>query len=94
MYKKQEWNNGTKLDAYRLNYIEQGIYDCSKEIEELKSNKSDNDNNIFADFSEFKKDFEEFMQKYQENLDKQKKELTQLKTKLTKLSKKTSEEDK
>ena len=89
MYSKQEWNNGTRLDAFRLNHIEDGIYECSKEINSLKNNeKSTEDFALNVDFSEFKKQVEEFFEKYKEDIEKQKKEITALKTKVTKLSKK------
>lgn len=95
MYVKQEWNNGTKLDAFRLNHIENGIYNCSKEIDGLVNSfgedKSNDDYVSLVDFSELKEKFyelTELVKKQDETLEKQKKEITTLKTKITKLGKK------
>lgn len=97
MYKKQEWNNGTRLDAYRLNYMEQGIYDCSKQLEELSK---ENSSCMFGDFAskeslqDIDEKFSKVVQELLEAMEKQKKEITALKTKITKLAKKSEEDDK
>lgn len=88
MYTKQEWNNGTRLDAFRLNHIEEGIYNCDKEIEQLKSAKTEGnlvtEEELFRLLSDIRED-------YNALIDKQKKEITALKSKVTKLSKKEVE---
>lgn len=87
MYIKQEWNNGTKLDANRLNHIEKGIYDCSVEIEKLKSVEK-------VDFTDDIETLKKICEEQKDVIDKLKKDLTSLKTKVTKLQKapKTEEE--
>ena len=91
MYTKQEWNNGTKLDAFRLNHIEQGIYDCSVGVDKLLNTENKESLDEFA-FKELLQSIDEkFAKAVQELIDaleKQKKEITALKTKVTKLSKK------
>ena len=86
MYKKQEWNNGTRLDAVRLNHIEDGIYNCSRDIEALKASTTN------SDFQEFQNYVNQLIAELTEKIEKQKKEITALKTKVTKLQKTTSEE--
>ena len=86
MYKKQEWNNGTRLDALRLNHIEDGIYECSLTLEVLKSVVSNNDSQEYQELMEKK------IEELTDRLEKQKKEITALKTKVTKLQKTNSEE--
>lgn len=87
MYKKQEWNNGTRLDAVRLNHIEDGIYGCSRDIEELKASI------INSDFQEFQNYVNNIIEELDEKIEKQKKEITSLKTKVTKLQKATKAEE-
>lgn len=94
MYKKQEWNNGTRLDAYRLNYMEQGIYDCSKQLEELAKNNPFDGRVSKEDLALIEKRFFDAVQEFTDVVEKQKKEITALKTKVTKLTKKLGEEDK
>ena len=97
MYKKQEWNNGTRLDATRLNHIEEGIYECSKEIDNLKLRDDSNSLKTYLtkeDLEQLKSEISSMYEEYKETIERQKKEITALKTKITKLSKKTSEEDK
>ena len=85
MYTKQEWNNGTRLDAMRLMHIEDGIYDCSLNIEKLKEEAAK-----IADFNKMIEDVFVMMQKHTDEIEKLKKENTALKTKLTKLSNKNA----
>ena len=86
MYKKQEWNNGTRLDAFRLNHIEDGVYECSKSIEELKAAACD------PAFQEFQQQVNKLIEELMEQVEKQKKEITTLKSRVTKLQKQISEE--
>lgn len=91
MYTKQEWNNGTKLDAFRLNHIEQGIYDCSVGVDKLLNTENKESLNEFASKESLQSIDEKFAKAVQElinALEKHKKEITALKTKVTKLSKK------
>lgn len=91
MYTKQEWNNGTKLDAFRLNHIEQGIYDCSVGVDKLLNTEDKESLDNFASKESLQSIDEKFAKAVQELIDaleKQKKEITALKTKVTKLSKK------
>ena len=91
MYQRQIWNNGTRLDATRLNHIEEGIYNCSKEIENVKADKSCVNEFVSVEaFNELNKLCIDMLDK----IEKQKKEITALKTKITKLAKKSGDDDK
>lgn len=74
-YKKFEWTNRTHLNAENFNNIENGIYNCTKEINNLIT--------IVKQFDELKDE----IAMLKESNEKLEKEIKTLKTKVTKLSK-------